>query len=123
MEQIKLFLITYEGSQWCGALNSHCVVAERDETRAEENMLAVNYMEETMRELFADEYRDEPGLEEDSAYILVNVEEFFPEHEDWQYFIDETQRQFFEPVNFAFEDVDLKTGLIAKDKVTYLELY
>ncbi len=123
MEQIKLFLITYEGSQWCGASGSHCVVAERDEERAKENMLAVTHMEDSMRELFADEYADEPDLEEDQAYTVNVVEEFGPDHGSWQWFVDDVQRQFFEPVNFNFEDVDLETGTIAKDKVAYLELY
>lgn len=102
----KLFLIEYEGAHWCGGI-SHCVVLAEDETEAEAE--AEGYMDETMRELFADEYCEEQeeggNAYDDIAYTVRSIEEFGPEHEDWKWFLDEVQRSNFYPcINFEFED-------------------
>lgn len=102
----KLFLIEYEGSQWCGG-KSHCVVLAENEIDAED--LAADFMDESMRELFSSEYDEDAeeggSAEEEQAYMVISVEEFGPTSEEWKWFIDEDQRQFFPCVNFAFEDV------------------
>lgn len=102
----KLFLIEYEGSQWCGG-RSTCVVLAFSESHAEE--LAANYMEESMRDLFSDEYND---LEDDGyddgakAYTVNSVKEFGPDHDQWKFFMDENQRNHFYPcIGFEFKDI------------------
>lgn len=103
----KLFLINYEGAHWCGG-RSACVVLATDEVEAE--LEAVEFMDETMRELFSDEYQDdlEDGgrLDEDQAYTINSIEEFGPDHDQWKWFLDYDQRSNFYPcINFEFEDI------------------
>jgi hypothetical protein len=103
----KLFLIEYEGAHWCGGI-SHCVVVAEDEVEAESEAEA--YMDESMRELFADEYQDDledgGNADDDVAYTVRSIEEFGPEHENWKWFLDYDQRSNFYPcINFEFDDI------------------
>lgn len=103
----QLYLINYQSSQWCGGM-SKCVVQASDETQAEDE--AEFWMDESMRELFSTEYAEdlEEGgtLDEDPAYSVDSIEEFGPEHDEWQWFLDEVQRTNFYPcIGFDFEDV------------------
>ncbi len=97
----KLYLITYESAHWCGASDTKVVVyAESEEdalTKAED------HMEESMWEMFADEYSDD-GEEfgeftDESKVSVTHVEEFTPQHEEWKYYIDEIQSQFYPLIN------------------------
>jgi hypothetical protein len=93
----QLFLIDYEGSQWCGG-QSHCVVWAEDEDDARE--VAEAHMDETMRELFSDEYADlieeeSEGAEEEQSFSVNSVEAFGPEHEHWKWFQDSSQGEFY----------------------------
>ena len=103
----KLFLVEYEGAHWCGGI-SHCVVVAEDEVGAESEAEA--YMDESMRELFADEYQDDledgGNADDDVAYTVRSIEEFGPEHENWKWFLDYDQRSNFYPcINFEFDDI------------------
>lgn len=97
----KLFLITYESALWCGASDTHCVVRAEDADDA--HCKAEFHMEESMRELFSDEY-DElieevgEGADSECAYSVTSIEEFGPDHECWEYYKHETQSQFFPEV-------------------------
>jgi hypothetical protein len=90
----KLFLITYESADWCGASDTKVVVWAHDKDDAE--FIAEDHMSDEMRELFSDEYEEEPELaEETSYYTITSIEEFGRGHEEWKYFQDETQSQFY----------------------------
>lgn len=96
----KLFLITYESANWCGAADTHVVVRAESPEDAEDK--ASDHMWSEMEELFSDEYGDlEDSGEDDESnvsagdYTVISVEEFDETHEFWKYFIDETQSQFF----------------------------
>lgn len=98
MINVKLFIISYESSQWCGG-QSHCLVYAYNESQPEE--LASFYMDESMRELFSSEYFDDQedggDLDEDQAYTVHSVEELTPDHEMWQYVQDPVQQAHFYP--------------------------
>lgn len=106
MSDVKLFIISYESSQWCGG-QSHCLVYAFNENQAEE--LASHWMDESMRELFSSEYQDDlddgGDLDADSAFTVHSVEELTPEHEMWQYVQDEVQQRNFYPYVNTPEDV------------------
>lgn len=93
----QLFIIDYECAHWCGG-PSNVVVWAEDADDARE--VASYHMEEEMRELFSDEYRDECDEEDcehsdESAVTINSVEEFGPDHEEWQFFLDPSQSQFY----------------------------
>jgi hypothetical protein len=90
----KQFLIEYESAQWCGGI-SHCVVWATDETDA--MLVAEEYMDTEMRELFSDEIEDEYGEEgmEDCAYSINSVELFVPGHEHWEFYMMPDQCEFY----------------------------
>ena len=95
MINVKLFIISYQSSQWCGG-SSHCLVYASNAAQAEE--LAEWYMDESMRELFSTEYAEEGGdLDDESAYSVASVEELTTEHEMWKYVQDEVQQRNFYP--------------------------
>jgi hypothetical protein len=87
----QLFIIEYESAHWCGG-QSNVVVWAEDEAHAE--ILAEAHMEETMRELFSDEYEEE-GLDDESAVTINSVEPFCLGHEQWVFFLDPSQDQFY----------------------------
>lgn len=90
----QLFLITYESVDWCGAADTKVVVWAENKDHAE--LLAEDHMMDTMRELFSDEYEEDPELEEETSYYTItSVEEFGRGHEEWKYFQDETQADFY----------------------------
>ncbi|CAB4134464.1 hypothetical protein UFOVP273_83 [uncultured Caudovirales phage] len=92
------YLITYESAHWCGASDTKCVVEAETPEEAEDR--AEWHMSEEMRGLFADEYEDADGEYEDEApYYVTRIELFTPEHEEWQYYVDEHQSQFYPDVN------------------------
>lgn len=93
---MKLWLIDYESSQWCGG-QSNVVVHAEDADHAQE--LASEHMDEAMRELFADHYdgESEDACENEQAYSVNKVEEFNPDHDEWKFFMDEGQRRVFYP--------------------------
>lgn len=97
--QKQLFLIDYECAHWCGG-ESHCVVwaYNPDDAIVE----ASDFMEETMRELFSDEFNDhwDPETETgdydlESAVAVNSVSIMNPENEHWEYFNDPTQQEFY----------------------------
>lgn len=90
----KLYIIDYESAHWCGG-QSYMVVWARNEVDAE--LQASLAMEESMRELFSDEYQDDPGLDEECPYSVNSVEEFGPGHEHWEYYQMPDQRAAFYP--------------------------
>lgn len=102
----KLYLINYEGAHWCGG-RSACVVLAADEVEAEAE--AEGFMDESMRELFHDEYQydldDGGSLDQDQAHTVNSIEEFGPGHKRWEFFLEANQRAHFYPcINFEFED-------------------
>lgn len=107
MSDVKLFIIAYQSSQWCGG-SSHCLVYAHNEAHAEE--LAEWYMDESMRELFSTEYeedREDGGdLDADPAYSVDSVEELTPEHDYWVYVQDEVQQRNFYPYINKPEDLE-----------------
>jgi hypothetical protein len=94
----QLYIIDYESSQWCGGA-SHCVVWATDVDDAVDE--ASDYMEDEMRELFADEYNDEDEECDvnECAYSVNAVESFDETHEYWKFYMDTEQSQFFPLVN------------------------
>lgn len=106
----QLYIIEYESLHWCGG-KSNVVVYASDEDDATE--LAEEHMDLEMRDLFLTEYEEQPELEDEPAYSVNSVEEFNPEHDQWKFFIDETQRISFYPIiGCAFEYIDPKTGKV-----------
>jgi len=107
MSDVKLFILSYESSQWCGGA-SHCLVYARNEAQAEE--LAEQFMDQDMRDLFSTEYeedREDGGeLEEDAAHSVNSIEELTPEHEMWEYVQDEVQQRNFYPYVNSAESVE-----------------
>lgn len=90
----QLFLITYESQDWCGASDSKVVVWAESKDEAE--FLAEDHMMDTLKELFSDEYEEDPELAEESGlYTITSIEVFGRGHEEWEYFQDETQSQFY----------------------------
>lgn len=105
----QLYLISYQSSQWCGGM-SNCVVLATNEDTAVDG--AEMWMDESMRELFSTEYSEdlEEGGEADQecAYSIDTVEKFGPEHDEWQWFLNEVQRTNFYPcIGFEFKDLGL----------------
>ncbi len=98
------YLITYESAHWCGAADTKCVVYAEDADTAV--LIAEDHMEEEMRELFSSEYgsdgeayEEESSYDEECSYSVTSVEIFDETHEDWKYYVDETQSQFYPVVN------------------------
>jgi hypothetical protein len=58
---------------------------------------ATPHMQDTMMELFAEEYEDGEYSDESPFYVTC-VEVFTPEHAEWQYYKDPTQAQFYPEV-------------------------
>ena len=96
----QLFIITYEGSIWCGASDTRVCVWALNEDDAKD--LASKHMEEEMRELFADEYavllQLGKGADEDCAYSVNSVEVFDEHNENWKHFCDPAQQANFYPI-------------------------
>ena len=65
-----LYVIEYENAHWCGG-SLHCVVWADSEDEAA--AFAVDHMETEQRELFSDEYEEEPN-DEECAYSISSVE-------------------------------------------------
>lgn len=99
--QKQLYIIEYESAHWCGG-ESHCVTWAHNPEEAVEN--AESHMDQEMRELFSDEYRDEYGneLEDDwvldeCAFIVNSVEVLDKANSHWEYYQDLKQRAAFYP--------------------------
>lgn len=95
----QLYIIQYNSAHWCGG-ESHCVVWA--ENADEAVMEASDFMEDSMRELFSDEYDDyynddtEAGAYDDEqAYVVHWCDPLTHEHEYWEYFQDPTQADFY----------------------------
>lgn len=91
----QLYLIDYECAHWCGGSSNVVVWAEGEDDARE---VASYHMEEEMRELFSGEYEDaeeEDVLYDESAVSINSVEEFGPDHEEWQFFLKPSQSQFY----------------------------
>ena len=98
------YLITYESAHWCGAADTKCVVYAEDGEDA--LAFASDHMECEMRELFSSEYgsddeayEEEDSYDDESAYSVTSVELFDETHEEWKYYVHETQSQFYPVVN------------------------
>jgi hypothetical protein len=95
----NLYLIDYENAHWCGG-QLYVVVSAPSAEHAE--CLAADWMEETQRELFVDEYGDEEECQdfaEEVAYIVNSVELLNEEHEHWQWYKDPSQSSFYPVIN------------------------
>lgn len=88
---MKKYLIDYENAHWCGG-QLYVVVNAINESDAEEK--AADWMEETQRELFADEY-SEGDFDDESAYSVISVEVLDESHDCWQWYTDPSQAQFY----------------------------
>jgi hypothetical protein len=88
----NLYIIEYENAHWCGGGLNICVYAE-DETNAVE--LAEEYMEESQRELFYDEFSEEPELDEEQSYTINSVSILDESNEHWIYYNDPSQAVFY----------------------------
>jgi hypothetical protein len=93
------YLIDYENAHWCGGQMNVVVWAE-NETEAE--ILAADYMEETQREQFSQEYGDsvceDEEYEDESAVSINSIELFDEGHKEWEFFMNPTQRAAFYPI-------------------------
>ncbi len=91
------FLIDYENAHWCGG-QLNVVVWANDEEDARD--VASDHMEEEQRALFEDHYNN-PDEDEDysdeSAVSITSVEEFNETHDQWEFFMNPSQRAAFYP--------------------------
>ena len=95
----QLYIICYDSAHWCGG-ESHCVVwAESPDDAVD---VAGVFMEETMHEMFRDEYDDYYNEEtctfdfdDESAVQVQWVELFGSEHDHWEYYQDDCQEEFY----------------------------
>lgn len=96
-------MIDYENAHWCGG-QLHVVVWAQDEIEAE--ILASDFMEETQRELFSDEYGEslleDEEYEDESAVSVNSVELLDENHEYWKYFVDKTQESFYPIIGMPY---------------------
>ncbi len=92
------WLINYDCAHWCGG-DSKCVVEA--ETEDEAVILAEDFMNTEMRELFSDEYNDQSDedsyedFSDEQAYNVISVEPFDEAHEEWVFYKDSEQSQFY----------------------------
>lgn len=96
---MQLYIIDYESYQWCGG-GSHVVVHASSPEEAA--LKASLHMDETMRELFSDEY-DDPDMEgqdDEQAYTINAIEVLDEESPYWQFWQDPEQRAAFYPEIF-----------------------
>ena len=89
----QLYIIEYDNAHWCGG-TLHCVAWANNENDAE--TAADLHMDECQRELFSDEYAQEPELEEEPSYI-VNSVELLKGSKVEPYYKDPVQRANFYP--------------------------
>ena len=92
------YIIDYENAHWCGG--QLFVVVNANSAEEAENK-AADWMEETQRELFSDEYNDEfEGLfDDESAYNVNSVEVLDENSEYWKFYKDESQAGFYPELN------------------------
>lgn len=98
----QLYLIEYENAHWCGG-SLNVVVWAIDEDNARD--VAEQHMQQEQYELFMDQYDDVDGefdgdqdaADEASAcaFVVNSVEEFDENHDQWEFFKDETQESFY----------------------------
>ena len=89
----QLYIIQYQSAHWCGGV-SHCVAWAENEDHATD--LAEWHMEDEMRDLFANEYDDEPDKDDEPAYSVDSVGLLSgSEYEEW--YSDPGQRIAFYP--------------------------
>ena len=105
----QLYLVSYQSSHWHGGMYQCVVLATNHDTVVP---CAGLWMDVSMRELFSTEYAEnlaEGGtLDKDLAYSINSIEDFGPEHDEWQWFLNEVQRTNFYPcIGFEFEDLGL----------------
>lgn len=84
------YLIDYENAHWCGG-QLYVVVNALDEDDAQ--MKAECFMEETQRELFADEYAEE--FDDECAYTVNSVTVLDEDNEYWPFYKDPSQSSFY----------------------------
>lgn len=90
----QLYIIDYENAHWCGGQLNVCVWAtDPEDARIE----ASDHMEQEQRELFSDQYEEEPEYSDDSAVSINSVEVFDETHPEWIYYNDPGQRAAFYP--------------------------
>ena len=99
--QKQLYIIEYDSAHWCGG-ESHCVTWAESPDQAV--LQAERHMDETMRELFADEYADcydentcEGYYDEEAAFAVISVEVLDERNPHWDYYQDPEQRVAFYP--------------------------
>jgi len=101
---MQLYLIYFESANYAG-YGHHCVVKAWSEDEAED--LAQEYMEDTYYEEDSDQWYDENSESPCNWAEVRTIEEFGPEHDTWEYFMDEKQREHFYPcIGFEFEDLE-----------------
>jgi hypothetical protein len=79
---MKTWIIKFENSHFCGGDHTFLVTAP-DAELAED--LADEPMYTYQRELFSDEYDEDPELDEECPYTVISVELFDKQHPFWPY--------------------------------------
>jgi hypothetical protein len=96
----NLYIIDYENAHWCGG-QLHVVVWAYSPAHAE--ILVSDWMEETQRELFADEYGESVSEDEEfadeRAYTVNSVSILDINNEHWEFYNDPSQESFYPVVN------------------------
>ncbi len=87
------YLIDYENAHWCGG-QLYVVVNASSEDEA--LIKAADWMVETQRELFSDEYNDEEFEDYDECPYTVNSVEILDENSTYyKYYKDPSQASFY----------------------------
>lgn len=92
----ELYIIDYESSQWCGG-GLYCVAWATSEDEAV--MEADNWMEESQRELFSDQYEDDECNEDECAYTVNSVELLVGSEYEKYYNMPDQRAAFYPCVN------------------------
>ena len=90
------YLIDYENAHWCGG-QLYVVVEATDKTEAE--IKAEDWMEQTQRELFSNEYGDSIGDDEEycdeCAYTVNSIDILDENNENWEFYKDPSQSSVY----------------------------
>jgi hypothetical protein len=86
------YIIDYENAHWCGG-QLHVVVSAMDEVDALTK--AEYWMEETQRELFADEYFEDGDYNDESAVVINSVNILDASNEHWEDYCNPSQSSFY----------------------------
>lgn len=100
---MQIYLVYFESANYAG-YGHRCVVKAQSEDEAE--YLAKGHAEDVYYDEDSDQWYDENEDDPCEWAAILTVEEFGPEHDTWQYFMDKTQREHFYPcIGFEFGDI------------------